>query len=217
MRIRATSVAVISTLMLLLSGCLFETTLNEQGGGTMKVELRANQYDTLPKVKSRFESPNVEITNATMDDKKNAVIELKYKDFTKLSTSAYFNNVDFALTRDAAAKTQTASATVKYEQPVALKPEQLDYYGKEVHISLTVPGEVVKTDGTANGKTVTWTVDVEKLLKAKSTPFSVTFKSDAPAPAATASAATPAGSPAPDATPAQTPSAKAGSSKKKKK
>jgi len=189
MFVRKISLFLTSTLLLALSGCLVESTLHEDGGGTMKVEIRGNTTDTLPKIKSRFTSPNSEITNATMDDKKNVVVELTYKDFTKLNTMPFFSDTTFTLTEDAKENTKTATATVKQAKAAKLNDEQLEYFGKELKVVITFPGEVVKTNGKIADKTVTWTVPTNILIGADPSMFSATYKSaGSAAPAATAAA-----------------------------
>ena len=195
MSVRIAPLLLTPALMLVLSGCLVDSTLDDKGGGTMKVELRGSATDTLSRVKARFTSDNSEITSATMDDQKNAVVELKYKDFTKLNTLPQFKEINFSLTSDAKAKTKTASATTKHDKPITFNDEQLAYFGKELSVSITVPGEVVKTNGQAKDKTVTWKMPLNTYLSAPETLFSVTYKADVTA----ATAGTPAAGAAQDA------------------
>jgi hypothetical protein len=214
---RSISLLLSSTLLLAMSGCRFDTTLENNGSGTMKIEMRANATDTLPKIKAGFASDNVEIVNATMDDKRNVAVEIKYKDFTKLNTSRQFNNVVFTLTDDAAAQTRTATASIKAANPpIKLSDEQLEYLGKTISISIALPGEVVKTNGEQKDKTVSWSMPLNVMF-GKDQMFSATFKS-----AASASTTPHSATPAADATAASTAKAAGGTdatpaAKKKKK
>lgn len=210
MRVRLVPVLLATSLLLSLSGCLIESTIDDKGGGTLKVEVRGTPTDTLDKLKARFAAPGVEIVTATMDDKKNAVIEIKYQDFRALGALKQFENVTFSLTEDAKAKTRTATAVAKYARPVTLPEDQLTYFGKDVKVSVTVSGEIVKTDGKGAGKTATWTMPLNTLLGTPQSTFSVTYKhSGAPlppqAPAATTPAATTPAATTPDAKAAGTP------------
>lgn len=172
-----------------LSGCLFESTLDAKGGGTMKVQMRTTPNSTIENVRASFTGPGVEITKATIDDKKNVAVELAYADFRTLGALKQFENTTFTLTEDRKAKTRTASAMTKYARPLTLPDDQLAYFGKDVTITLTVPGEIVKTNGKAKGKTVTWGMPLNKLLGEPETTFSVTYKHDGPPlPAASAAA-----------------------------
>jgi hypothetical protein len=207
MRVRLVSALLAVALLPSLSGCLIESTIDDKGGGTMKVELRVAPTESLDKVKARFTAPGVEIVKATMDDKKNAVIEIKYQDFRTLGALRQFENVTFSLTEDTKAKTRTAAAVAKYARPLTLPDDQLAYFGKDVKVSITVPGDIVKTDGKGTGKSASWTMPLNTLLGTPESNFSVTYKhSGAPlakqaaAPAATAPAAK-----APDAKAAGTP------------
>ncbi len=216
MRTRFLPVLLVAALTLALAGCLVQSTLDDKGGGTMKVELRGDQNSTVDKVKAFFQGPGVTITKATMDDQKNAVIELSYTDFRTLSALKQFENTTFTMTDDAKAKTRTASAVVKSAKPVKLPDEQLKYFGKDATVSVTVPGDIVKTNGQKKGsKTAKWTIPMNTLLGQGETEFTVTYKnSGAPLPAlppaaATApAAATPAAAAAPATPAAATPQPK---------
>lgn len=205
MRTRSLPVLFAVTLALALTGCLVESTLDAKGGGTLKMQVRGGPQETIEEVRSRFQGSGVELTKATMDDKKNISVALTYTDFRKLGGLRQFENTTFTLTDDAKAKTRTASAVTKFARPVKLPEDQLKYFGNEVTVSLTVPGEVVKTDGKAKGKTVTWKMALDKLFSAPETTFSVTYKHDGPPLAAEA---TPAATKAAGAAPAATPAAK---------
>ena len=199
MRTRTLPVLLVTALTFALAGCLIESTLDAKGGGTMKVEMRTTPNSSIDKIKAKFEGPGVEVTKAKMDDKQNVTIELTYTDFRSLGALKQFENTTFTLTEDLKAKTRTAGAVVKYAKPMTLPDDQVTYFGKDVTISLTLPGEVVKTDGKAKGKTVKWEMPLNKLIGSPETSFSVTYKHDGPplppapaAPATTPQAAAPA-------------------------
>ena len=63
-------------------------------------------------------------------------------------------------------------------RPLTPPDDQITYFGKDVTISITVPGEVVKTNGKAKGKTVKWEMPLNKLFGEAETTFSVTYKHD---------------------------------------
>ena len=198
MRTRLMPVLIAAVLSLALAGCLVQTTIDAKGGGTLKAEMRGAKNTTLDAAKRGFQGPGVTITKATMDADKHAVIEIAYKDFRTLGQLGQFNNVKFTMTDDDKAKTRTATAVVKATKPMTVSDEQLAYFGKDVTISVTAPGEVTSTNGTQKGKTVTWTTPLNTILGGTETTYTVTYKNsgkplgDAPTPAPTPAAATPA-------------------------
>jgi LppM domain len=191
MRSRFLPVLLVVALTVALAGCLVQSTIDEKGGGTMKVELRGEVNATVDKIKAAFQGPGVTITNATMDDEKNAVVEFTYTDFRTLGALKQFGNTVFTMTDDEKAKTRTASAVVKADRPVQLPADQLKHVGKDLTVSVTVPGEIVKTTGKHKGKSATWTIPINTLLGGTATTFSVTYKNSGP-PLAALPAATPA-------------------------
>jgi hypothetical protein len=218
MKVRHGAALIGVAVLLGLCGCRYDTTIDEQGGGTMKIDVRGASTDTLETIKARYTGPGVEITNATMDDKKNAAIELKFADIRKLSQLKAFDNVRFTIADDAAAKTRTVTATVVYGRPITLPPEQLDYFGKDFEASVTVPGEIVTSNGTVSGKTARWTMPTNVLLNTPHTVFSVTYKHEGAAAGAESpgtTAVTPAVAPTAGSAPATAMPTAAGKKKKK--
>jgi hypothetical protein len=213
--------ALLSALLLLsVAGCRYEATIDEHGGGTMKIQTRVPQTDTLDMVKARYTGPGVEVTNATMDDKKNVMVELKYADFSKLGQLKAFENMRFTIADDAAAQTRTATVTVVYGRPMKLPDQQIEYFGKEVLVSVTVPGEIVASTGTSNGKAAQWTMPTNTLLSTPQTKFTVTYKhagAQAGTPAAPDAAAKTPGAAAPTVGSAPATAAPTTAGKKKKK
>ena len=191
MRIRALPVLLVALSAIALAGCLVESTLDAKGGGTMTVKTRGAPNDTLDAVRARYQGPGVAIVKATMDDKKNITVDLTYTDFRKLGGTRQFESTTFTLTEDAKAKTRTATAVTKVAKPLKLPPDQITYFGKDVTIAITVPGEVVETNGKAKGKTVRWTTPLETLFGDSASTFSVTYKHSG-APLTEAAAGTPA-------------------------
>lgn len=195
MRMRFIPALLLVALMSGLGGCLFDTTLDETGGGTMKIEARVSPTDTLEKVKARYKAPGVEVTKATMDDARNVVVELTFKDFATLGAARAFENVTFSLSEDRKAGTRTATAVMKNARPVTLPPDQLEYFGKDVKLAITVPGDIVKTNGSKSGKRVTWTEPLNTMLGKDAPTFSITYKHSGPPLGASATGSPVAGTP----------------------
>lgn len=182
--LRAT--ALLMPLALLVSGCLFETTLDAKGGGTVKAHYKMAKDQTLEQQKKNFTSSNMTVTKATLDKDNMVDIEAAYKDVTKLSSAAIFKSVQLAVTKDEKAGTTSLNAKQVNRNAAKLPDAVLDYFGREFSFSLTVPGEVVKSNGEAKGQTVSWKMPLTKIIGDKEVPFEVTWKTPAADPAAAA-------------------------------
>lgn len=195
--LRAT--AVLMPLALLASGCLFESTLDPSGGGTIKARYKVAKDQTLEQQKKSFTSANMTVEKATLSADHVLDIEAAFKDVTKLSSSAIFKAVQVAVTSDAEAGTKTLLLKQVNRNPAKLPQSAIDYFGDDFTLSITLPGEIVKSNATSTkGNTATWKLTLTKLLADKEVPFEVTYR--APADAATTPGATP---PAAAATPAK--------------
>lgn len=176
---RVVPFATLLVAMLLTSGCLIETTLNANGAGTMKVSYRVGKDGTLETERKKMESEHVSVTNATIDEEKRVSFELKFEDTTKLSSAKFFDNVTFTLADDAEGA-RVLTARLVNKKPITLPEEQLDYFGETAKISVTLPGEIVKSNASATqGTTATWLVPMNDMLGEAEVPFTVTFKKPA--------------------------------------
>ncbi len=173
------------SLLGIVSGCLVDGTLTATGSGTVKARYRIDKSQTLDQQKQQFTSSNMSVTKATLDPEHWVDIEAKYADIAKLSTAPFFKDVTIALASDAKAGTTTLTATRINRNPAKLPENVLQYYGDDFSVTLTLPGEVVKSNATATkGTTATWKMTVTKILGEKSIPFEATYKTPAAAPAA---------------------------------
>ena len=195
--------ALLLPLAVLASGCLIETTLDAKGGGTVKAVYKMAKDQTLDQQKKQFTSSTMTVTKADVDKDFTVHIEAAFKDVTKLNTAPIFKGVVLAITSDEKAGTKTITAKQVNRNPAKLPESLIEYFGKDFSFSLTLPGEVVKSNASENkGNTATWNMPLTKIIGDKEIPFEVTYKAaagdtaGAAAGAAAAPAATPAGTPA---------------------
>lgn len=159
-----------------LSGCLIESTVDAKGGATLDVSYRIGKGATLEAERKRMESPHVKVMSAEIDGENNVKFGLKVEDVTKLSTAQFFHEAAITLA-DGENGTQVLAAKINRKSPMKLPDEALAYFGKEVKIALSLPGEVVKSNATkTDGKTATWTYEMNEFMNAKETALEVTYK-----------------------------------------
>ena len=173
-----------------LSGCLFETALDANGGGTMTITTAIGKPADLDGVKKKLESPNVKVLSAELKEgaQPRGVYKIEFKDFTKLSTSDFFKGVAFTRT-DGADGTKVLTTTIKHDRSSDLGDAVIERIGKEVKVVTTFPGQVVESNGTvSNGNTVTWTWPMKEFHAAREVMMTAAYK---PAAAAPTAAATP--------------------------
>lgn len=178
--------ALLLPLALLVSGCLFETTLDAKGAGTVKAHYKLGKDQTLEQQKKNFTSSNMTVTKASVSKDNMVDIEAAFKDVTKLSSAAIFKGVTLAVTKDEKAGTTTLNAKQVNRNAAKLPDAVVEYFGNEFTLSLTLPGEVVKSNGEAKGSTVTWKMPLTKIIGDKEVPFEVTWKTPPAEPAAAA-------------------------------
>jgi len=163
--------------LLLLSGCLFETTVDAKGGGTTHIRYRVQPNAKLEALKVQMQSPDVTIEKADLDQQGWATFDLKFADVTKLSTIGFFKQTTFKHEDGPDKGTKTLSAVVHNVKPGKIADSLVEYYGREVTIEVTLPGEVVKTNATSHkGEKATWTIPLNDFLSAKEVPLSATYK-----------------------------------------
>ncbi len=169
------SAALLSSLVA-LAGCLMDATIDAKGAGTLTIRYRLTTEAQFNSAKMRMKSPHVTLTSATVDADKWATFKMEFADVTKLSTIEQFRNTVFSLVDDEAA-TKTLEVHFVNEKPSTLPQEMVAYFGKEVDISLNLPGEVVKSNAVVTrGKTVTWTYPLNDFMNMPEVHLSATFR-----------------------------------------
>jgi hypothetical protein len=153
--------------------------VDAKGGATLDVTYRIGKGSTLEAERKRMESPSVKVLSAAMDGDNNVKFALKVNDITKLSTAQFFQEATITLT-DGEGGTKVLAAKIKRKSPMKLPDEALAYFGKEVKIAVTLPGNVVKSNATkTDGKTATWTYEMNAFMNTKETALDVTYKKPA--------------------------------------
>ncbi len=175
---RVRTIAVLLPLLVGASGCLFQATVDAKGGAEVKMRYRVDPNAKVDKLGADLQSKDVKLVAKSLDGDHYLDATLQMADVTKLPTTAYFKATTVKLADGPEKGTKTL--TVKYTNPKPMDkipPPLLDYYGKEIQVALTLPGDVVKSNATeVKGSSATWTVDTTKFWAAKETLFEVTYK-----------------------------------------
>jgi LppM domain len=163
--------------LLLNAGCLIDGKLDDKGGATMKVAYRLAPNAKVEAARKQMESSIVKVTNAAADKENRATFDLEVKDVTKLNSATFFKNVQVKLSDGEDKGTKVFVAKHVNDRPGAIPEKLREYYGDEFQVSLTFPGEVVKSNATeTKGDTATWKMTLNDFLKTKETDFQATYK-----------------------------------------
>ena len=157
------------------SGCVVDGTLDATGGGTLTMRYRLVSIADLAHTKERLASPDVTLTQASMTPDKQATFALAFRDARALATAPAFAAMQVALA-DEADGLRTLTVTLP-KQPGTLPAPYVAYLGGELRVTLTMPGEIVRSNATSvNGRSATWTRNIDELQAQAVTTFSVTFR-----------------------------------------
>ena len=157
------------------SGCVVDGTLDAAGGGTLTMRYRLVSIANLDHMKSRLASPDIMLTQASMAPDKQATFSLAFRDVRALSTAPAFADAQVALA-DEADGLRTLTVTLP-KQPGTLPAPYVAYLGGELRVTLTMPGDIVRSNATSvNGRSATWTQKIDELQQQPSTKFSITFR-----------------------------------------
>jgi hypothetical protein len=175
---RVRVLAAILPLAALLSGCLYEATIDAKGGAEVKVHYRVDPNTKLDKVARDLQSKDVTLVSKSMDKDHYIDATLQTADVMKLPTTTYFRATTIGLVDGPDKGTKKLSIRYANKTPnVKIPPNALDYYGTEIKIALNLPGEVVASNATeTKGTSATWTFDTTKFFAAKETTLEVTYK-----------------------------------------
>jgi len=170
--------AIHLVLLLLLggaSGCVVDGTLDASGGGTLTMHYRLVSIANLEQMKGRLASPEVTVTQASMTPDKQATFGVSFRDARALSTAPAFETTQVALA-DEADGLRTLTVTMP-RQPATVPPPYVKYLGGELRVTLTMPGDIVRSNaGSVNGRSATWVRAIGELQQEPATTFSVTFR-----------------------------------------
>jgi len=178
--------ALLPALTLALGGCLFETSLDAKGGGTMTATT-AVEKDEFPRTKKTMESSVVKLKSAELvgtGARTDGVFKLEFSDASKLQTTQYFRNLRVTRAEGAKKGTMLITATMKNGNPLHLPDAMVERFGREVKVVVAFPGPVVESNGTiSGGNTVTWQWGVKEFFNMPEVTMTATY-GDAGAPAA---------------------------------
>jgi preprotein translocase subunit SecF len=171
-----TSVAALLSL-LFASGCLFESNIDANGGGTMQVSTYVAKDTKLESIKKQMTSADVEVTEAKMAADNNATFKLEFKDITKLSTTKFFAGAKTTRTVDSAKGTTSINTLIKHEKKQKVPDAFKKLYNDQVKIVTTVPGEITETNATSKeGRTATWVFTLDEFYDVLEVPLNLTYK-----------------------------------------
>jgi len=157
------------------SGCVVEGTLDPSGGGQLTLRYRLVSVANLEQMKARLASPEVTVTEASMTPDKRATFGLAFRDVRALPTAPALASTRVALADEAdGLRTLTVTLT---GQPMTLPAPYVEYLGRELRLTLTVPGDVVRSNAsTVAGRAVTWVRPIVDVQQQAATTFSVTYR-----------------------------------------
>lgn len=191
--------AIVVAMGALVSGCLYETTLDANGGGTMSIILRGTHRKDLEGLKNKMQNRTVKVLSAEFrgdDDNGEALLKLQFEDITKLSTTEFFRNVSIKRS-DGVEGSQVLTAIVRNTKPSDLSDAQIERLGKEVKVVVTFPGDVIESNGTTSPpNTVTWTWGIKEFFRLSEAMMTAAYKPSAAAAAAPTAGPTAAVTPA---------------------
>jgi hypothetical protein len=157
------------------SGCVVDGTLDAAGGGTLTMRYRLVSIADLERTKERLVSPDVTVTQAAMAPDKQATFGVAFRDARALATAPAFAATQVTL-GDEAGGVRTLTVTLP-KQPGTLPPPYVAYLGGKLRVTLTMPGDIVRSNATSvNGRTATWVRTLDELQQQPATTFSVSFR-----------------------------------------
>lgn len=182
MTVRTASAIFLIVFALLLSGCLIESTLNAQGGGTLHIVTRLSDDATLSWARAQVEGPDVKVTGISFDDEHLATYDLQFDDITKISSSKTFAGTTVTV-KDGPDGTRTVSAVILHEVMADLPREAIKLYGPDFMLTATLPGPIVQSNATeVKDQTAIWKIPLAEYLAKPRWPFTVTFSRPGSAP-----------------------------------
>lgn len=168
----------LSPLLLVLgwaSGCVVEGTLDASGGGRLHLRYRLVSVANLEQMKARLAGPQVTVTEASMTPDKRATFGLAFRDVRALEGVPAFASTRIAVA-DEPDGLRTLAVTLG-GQPTTLPAPYVAYLGRELRVTFTVPGEVVRSNATTvAGRSATWVRPLVELQGEAARTFTVTYR-----------------------------------------
>lgn len=171
--------------MLLAAGCITaDGTVLQDGGATLTLSFpTVATADNDQAARALVSSPDVTVESVAISDAKagergprRATARVSTKDVTKLGNLPLLRVYGTTITRDATADGGTI--TVKLKNPAPKKPDDPEVARRmkeSVHVTLHLPGPVVKTSATKKDETVEWTFPAGEFSLGKKLELSATY------------------------------------------
>jgi len=156
-------------------GCNVEGTLDSAGGGSLELRYRLVSIANLEGVKKGFASPDVTVTEASMTPDKHATFAVAMRDVRALASAPAFAKIRVSLV-DESDGLRTLTVTLA-DFSVTLPSPYFEYVGRDLRITLTLPGEIVRSNASSvNGAKATWAWPMAELGPQAPPRISVTFR-----------------------------------------
>jgi hypothetical protein len=167
--------ALLAVIALTASGCLIDLKLNDKSGGTGDITYHIQREWELASQKKNLESAMVQVTSAEVDKEKMARFKIAFDEITALGTTQFFRSL--SVSRTVTDGVVALVGTVNPANPVTLPEAGVNYFGPDVTIAVTAPGEIVSTNAkSTDGKTVKWVYPINDLLSAKNLQLTLSYK-----------------------------------------
>jgi hypothetical protein len=176
-----------------LAGCFtVDAKVEPNGSSTMTAVIPFTGETSIEAERKRVQSPHVVVESAEAKDGQ-ATMKFKVDDVRKLNTSRLFENVTVTLD-EKDGTTHLVAKVVPDEVWRNIPDKGFDVLGKEVRISVEVPGAVTDTNAQERKpNAVTWKIPSTQFFRAKQTELKVSYKTAASEAAPPADKATPPG------------------------
>jgi hypothetical protein len=171
--------ALILGSFLAASGCLTaESKLDAKGAGSMTLTYTLGPGG-LEAEKKKIEGPHVKVVSAEHKDS-HGIFKITFDDAQKLNTSTFFENV--AVTIADVGGNKEVTTTIVNKKPQKFADDVLDKIGREVRISVELPGDVVTSNAqTTKGAVVTWSFPTNDFTNQPQVVLKATYKNPSPA------------------------------------
>ena len=171
----ARTLLLLASLLVGGAGCVVEGTLDSAGQGRLELRYRMLSIANFEAMKTVLASPDVTMTDASMTPDKHATFAVAVKDVRALASAPAFANMRVALV-DEVDGLRTLSVALK-NISATLPAPYFEYIGRDLRITLTLPGEIVRSNATSvNGSKATWVWPMAEIGPQAPPTISVTFR-----------------------------------------
>jgi len=127
-------------------------------------------------MKVGLQNPYVRLTNASVTPNKWATFDVECADIRKLPSTPVLKKTSVTLTDTPDGAGRTLAITLPNRNPQQWSEALQAYFGRELKISLELPGEVIHSNAVSTtGRTVSWTWPVGEVIARSRTDLTATF------------------------------------------